>query len=161
MNISTTIRPRLAVGRIPTPPTPAGVTKSSAERDGFTDGVVQGSQIAGTIGGTIAGLKLGWKAGIEIAYLSGQYEAGLILLGCAAAGGIAGYFAGQYAPPLAGQAFALGAETLGIAPQVGRAVGSAAAATVLGAGAFSSLGALAGAGTSLGVGAYRHFHGGQ
>lgn len=160
MKISSSIRPSYAA---PARPAQQGQEQKEqqppADSVSFVDGLNQGGQFASGIAGPIAGIKLGWKAGIEIAFRTGNYEAGPILLASAAVGGVAGYFAGQHAPNLIGNAGAFVAEKLGGSADVGRAIGSAATATALGGAGFGLLGAGAGAAISVGNGAIQHFRG--
>lgn len=157
MNISSTLRPTYAA-----PQGPVGGPSSSSSTDvspqtdrvDFTTGLERGGSFAAGLAGPIAGIKLGWKAGIEIAFRTGNYEAGPILLASAAVGGVVGYLAGQHAPNLAGQAGAFLAEQLGGSADVGRALGAAATGTALGGAAFGTVGAGVGAAVSIGTGVF-------
>lgn len=160
MNISSTMRsPVVAPQRAVGGPQPQQDSQPPADKVSFTSGLESGGNFAAGIAGPIAGLRLGWKAGLEIAFRTGHYEAGPILLASAAVGGVVGYLAGQHAPNFVGQAGAFVADKLGASPDVGRAVGSAVTATALGGAAFGVIGAGAGAAISVGNGAIQHFRG--
>ena len=158
MKISSSIRPNYAKPS-PSVPKPSQQEQPPADSVSFAGGVEQGGKFASGIAGPMAGLKFGWQAGIEIAFQTGTYEAGFLLLGSAAVGGVAGYFVGQHAPHIAGKAGAFVAEKLGASAEVGRALGSAATATALGGAAFGTLGAGLGAAISVGTGTVQHFQG--
>lgn len=158
MNISSSLRPipaatqRLAVG-----PNSREENQPPIDKLTFLDGLESGGGFIGSLAGPIAGVKLGWKTGIEIAFRTGNYEAGPILLASAAVGGVVGYLAGQHAPHLVGRAGAFVSENLGGPADLGRAVGVAAAGTLLGGAAFGTVGAGVGAAVSVGNGMVQHF----
>lgn len=160
MNISSTLRPAYAAPQRPVGGSqPQEESQPLADRVSFVGGLESGGSFASSLAGPIAGIKMGWKAGIEIAFRTGNYEAGPILLASAAVGGVVGYLAGQHAPHLVGQAGAFVAEKLGGSAEFGRAVGVAATGTALGGAAFGTIGAGAGAAVSVGNGVIQHFRG--